>query len=204
MICLTLRENGKGSPMSGEEKIHVRYSREEDAEAVFQAMCYVKERLANPSVYVADDLPYVKRHIEKDGFTLIAERSGVLAGFLIVHLPGLGEENLGREIGMEEEDLMRCAHIESEAVLPEYRGRGIQRLLLREAEKALLCRGYFFTMMTVSPENPYSLRNALALGYQIMLTKEKYGGLMRHILLKKLPAQGKPKMDEEIGDKESS
>lgn len=41
-------------------------------------------------------------------------------------------------------------------------------------------------MCTVHPENYYSRNNVIRQGYEVVLTKEKYGGYIRDILLKKL------------------
>ena len=41
-------------------------------------------------------------------------------------------------------------------------------------------------MCTIHPDNIYSMQNALKLGYKNILTKEKYGGKIRAIMLKEV------------------
>ena len=41
-------------------------------------------------------------------------------------------------------------------------------------------------MVTIGPENQYSLRNLIKEGYEIIDTRRMYEGAMRHILRKKL------------------
>jgi hypothetical protein len=59
--------------------------------------------------------------------------------------------------------------------------------LVRQAfELAEVRQPGVYLMTTVSPRNPHSLRNMQAEGFQILLKKEKYGGLERYLLGKQL------------------
>ena len=111
--------------------------------------------------------------------------NGEIAGFFLIHIPGLTEKNLGRSLGLPAEELPAVAHMDSAAVLPAYRGNGLQARLLREAERRLAGGPYSIWMSTVHPDNRYSLANMLAQGYQVAATMKKYGGLDRHILIKR-------------------
>ena len=120
------------------------------------------------------------------GFFAVEETSGKTAAVFTVDIPGNSSENLGREIGLQEDQFSLVAHMDTAAVLPEYRGNHLQVLLMQTAEQELKERGYRYLMCTVHPENPYSLHNVLRQGYQVVAEKEKYGGLRRNILLKQL------------------
>ena len=100
--------------------------------------------------------------------------------------PGLSEENLGRDINLSETDLLKVAHMDSVAVLPQYRGHGLQNKLMQAAEAEARQRGYRYLMCTVHPDNHYSKNNVLKQGYHVIATKEKYGGYTRNILLKEI------------------
>ena len=77
------------------------------------------------------------------------------------------------------------ANADSAIVHPDYRGNGLQRKLL-EAALGLLRPGIVGIGATVSPENQYSLNNALASGFEIVCRREMYGGYDRYLLAKKL------------------
>ena len=62
---------------------------------------------------------------------------------------------------------------------------GNQRKLL-EAALARLRPGIVGIGATVSPENQYSLNNALASGFEIVCRREMYGGYDRYLLAKRL------------------
>lgn len=73
--------------------------------------------------------------------------------------------------------------MDSAAVYPEYRGQGLQKRLLEEAEKEIRRAGKRILLCTVHPDNPYSLQNVLKQGYTIQKRAEKYGSV-RYILRK--------------------
>ena len=79
----------------------------------------------------------------------------------------------------------RLANADSAIVHPDYRGNGLQRKLL-EAALTRLRPGIVGIGATVSPENQYSLNNALASGFEIVCRREMYGGYDRYLLAKRL------------------
>ena len=103
----------------------------------------------------------------------------------MVRFPKESKDNLGDYLELSQPQLMEVAHMESIAVLPEFQGRHIQKSLIEWAE-SYLKNDYSYCMATVHPENVYSLNNFLSLGYKIVVTTKKYGGLPRHVLYKTL------------------
>lgn len=110
----------------------------------------------------------------------LAEAEGRLAAVFSIICPGLRDFNLGYEIGLPEEDLLRVTHMDTAAVHPDFRGRGLQRKMMFEAEKALKGR---VLLCTIHPDNRFSLGNALRLGYRIEREVARYGSV-RYILRK--------------------
>lgn len=164
----------------------LRLAEHADARAIHQIMTIAGQTAATPDLYFVDTLEFVEQHIAYEGFIVVALVEAELAGFQIVRLPGMAEDNLGRELGLKESELRLVAHVESAAVLPTHRGHGIQRAMIAEAERLLLGLGYRWLMCTVHPENEHSLRNLTALGYSIVATKDKYGSYRRHVMMKAL------------------
>lgn len=159
----------------------------EDVPVVHEIMRETVAALPRKEFFVDDDREYLEDHIERDGFTLLALHGADCAGFLMVDLPGHKEKNLARDLGWPADLLDKCAHIDSVCVRPAYRGNGLQKLLVREGEARLTEMGIPHFLATVHPENAASLKSLLALGYQIGATKDKYGGIPRHILFKSAP-----------------
>ena len=167
--------------------VTIRLATEADLESILTIVETAVKNLADPSLFVPDDRDFFRRLFAGGGFVLLAEVDGRIAGYLAVTYPGKNADNLGWDLGFSENQLSRIAHMESAAVLPEFRGQGLQKQLMSEAE-AFLPSGISYAMATVSPQNPASLNSMLRLGYTIEKTMQKYGGLERHIMVKRLPS----------------
>lgn len=166
-------------------EIIYRLAQTKDLDAIMNLMENTVQAMADTSLYVADDRATVLKHIGDEGEIVLA-KAGTLAGFLMVRYPGLAGDNLGRDLGLDEKELLKVAHMESTAVASDFRGQGIMAALIRYGEALAQNRGCKYSMCTVSPDNPWSLSNMLARGYEIAATVPKYGGVLRHILMRRL------------------
>ena len=164
-------------------KFTIKIAEPKDVTNIHNLMENVYENLEDKSLFFCDDLDYVQRHIKNEGFAIKVEQNGKLVASLIVRFPGNAEDNLGRDVGLEE--IHKVAHIESIVVDAKYRGNGLQDKMIKFAEEVIFRRGYTYLMATVSPDNKHSLDNFERNGYEVKKVKEKYGGLRRAILLKK-------------------
>lgn len=79
-----------------------------------------------------------------------------------------------------------CADIDGIIVLPEYRGNGLQKILVNYLEKRARELGIQNILAEVTFGNEYSLRNLQNLGYEIKTWYQKDKNIKRHILLKRL------------------
>lgn len=170
-------------------EFEIRKAGLEDAQVIADVIQEVFLSMEQKEWYVADNADYTKEMLSTGKgmvYKAIEKESGQLAGVLMITFPGLSEENLGNDIGFSKEQLLKTVHMESAAVLPKYRGNHLQYLLMQKAEGEAAEMGYCYLMCTIHPENRYSKGNATRQGYHVMKTKEKYGGLLRDILLKTL------------------
>ena len=58
--------------------------------------------------------------------------------------------------------------------------------LLKYAENLIDPTRYTYLLATVSPDNIPSMKTLTKLGYEVMMTKEKYEGVLRNIMMKKI------------------
>lgn len=147
----------------------------------------VWELLEDKDVFAVENLTkeWFATYLGGRGFCVTARAAdGELAGLLAVCFPGLDEDNLGHDIGLTDEALMNVCLMDIAAVAPEHRGHHLEQRLLLLAEAQLAGTPYRTLMCSVSPHNPPSLHSVEKCGYRVVLTKEKYGGHLRHILLK--------------------
>lgn len=211
-----------------------------DAHEIWTVMDTCSKTMEHKDYFICDDLNYVQDILSGHGFAVVAcEKSGKIAGNLLVKYPGLTEENLGYDvfisydkktfpassfkeqvsykfcgfnnkslihnptlisekfcesdeksfthnIALTSENLNRVVHMDSASVLPEHRGHGLEYKMIAFAETLIDISKYCYSFATVAPENIASLKSLEKNGYQVMATKEKYGGVMRCVMMKKL------------------
>lgn len=161
--------------------IRISFACKEDVPAIFEIMESTYQKMERRDWFCIDDISFLYRHVCDEGFILKAEVSGELAGFLTVRYPGSAQDNLGSYLHLSADEKSLVAHMESAAVKEAFRGRGIQKKLMEEAEEILWQKGYRYLMGTAHPENQYSVNNFLKLGYEIVAEDLKYGGLPRYV-----------------------
>lgn len=141
----------------------------------------------NKDLFAVENLTeeWFATYLSPRGFCVTARtEDGELAGVLACCYPGLDEDNLGHDLGYTEAELMRVCLMDIGAVAPEHRGHRLEQRMLLFAEAYVAGTDYVHLLCSVSPHNPASLHSVQKCGYQIMLTKMKYEGHLRHILLK--------------------
>lgn len=162
---------------------------EKDYLEIAELILKVWREMKHKEWFVADNAEYTYGCLHSGrgvAYIAVDVSDGKKAGVFMVTYPGKSEENLGRDIGLPEEDLEKVAHMDSAVVLPAYRGNRLQYRLMQTAEEELIRCGYQYLCCTIHPENSYSRNNALRQGYELLVTKEKYGGFRRDILMKRI------------------
>ena len=159
-----------------------------DAYTIWQIMDTCAQAMEHKEHFICDDLDYVKDILSGQGFAIVAcDIDEKIVGNLLVKYPGLDEENLGYDVFPEDTDaLAKVLHMDSASVLPEHRGYGLESRMITYAESLINTSKYHYSFATVAPENLASLKSLERNGYQVMVTKEKYGGLMRCVMMKTL------------------
>lgn len=169
-------------------KIMFRRADAEDAEEVYRLMMEVYEEMIHKEYFVPEKREDIVSYTKDQGMVFVAyDEKERLAGYFIVAFPK-ESENLASEIGLSPEEQKKAVHMESCCVRKEYRGHGIQKEFFQIVEQCIDRKKYRYLLGTVAPGNISSLRNFQECGYHCVMTKEKYGGLLRHIMMKVLGA----------------
>lgn len=168
--------------------ITIRKGRPADLEAFLAFTRAVRDAMDNTEWFALDPDDEL-RALTADGSMefWMAESGGRLAAVFSIIRPGLRDFNLGYDLGFGEEDLLRVTHMDTAAVHPDFRGQGLQKRMMAQAEDSLSGR---ILLCTIHPDNRYSLGNARALGYRVEKQVQKYGSI-RFILRKDGPCRGK-------------
>lgn len=99
---------------------------------------------------------------------------------------GYEKGNYGYDLGLEGDQLLKVAQVESTVVRSDYRGNGLQKILCQKIEDIAKDDKIKILTSTASPYNKYSVNTFKNLGYEIKKDKIKYGGLRRYVLAKEL------------------
>lgn len=169
----------------------IKQAKEQEGSEIYDFMQRIYEGIPDKSWFSLDNEEKILRYVATSGFALKVEAylggsKYELAGIFIARTSELGEENLGKYLNLNEEELTRVAHMEIAMVDEEVRGKGLQKGLMEVAEEHLKFLGYHWLMGTAHPENVYSVNNFRKLGYEIVAEDLKYGGLPRYIFCKKI------------------
>lgn len=168
------------------DNIVIEIAKKEDAEEIHNIMKTVYDNMNNKDFYVCDDLNYVKTQLKGDkGFGVVARNSDnkIVASF-IIRYPMQSKDNLGNDVNLPKDKLNYVVHMETTVVLPEYRGRHLQKTMLSYIENLIDKKRFNIFMATVAPGNIPSCKTFENTGYTKVLTKIKYGNLLRNIYMK--------------------
>ncbi len=148
--------------------------------------------------FIDDGEDFIAAHMGQSnaGYTLKYLVGDVMAGYLIIHNPGLTPGNLGYHLSFTDEQLLRVRHLESACVLPAYRGRGIQQKLMAEAIRLLRTdRGVGYILCTVHPDNRFSRKNIEKQGLRAARQIEEHGNWPRLVMALDLQADSAGGLD---------
>lgn len=192
MVCFdenTKQEYEKAARKEQNHTFQIRFAGEADLDQVMELLEEIQKKMEYPEWFAVDDREFMQERFADngEGFAVIAQtEDGTVAGCFLVDIPAEDERNMGYDLGYTKEQRAFTAHMDMAVVSPSFRGYHLQDLMMEKCEEELKERGFVYLMATVHPDNRYSLQNVIKRGYKIMATKEKYGGLIRHILCKKI------------------
>ena len=126
-----------------------------------------------------------ERGARRNDLCIGAWQGSRLGGYLIVRFCGRSAHNYAAFMDVPRTEWEHWANADSAIVHADFRGNGLQRLML-EAALPLFPKKITHIGATVSPQNQYSLHNALASGFAIVSRREMYGGHDRYLLAKEL------------------
>ncbi len=134
---------------------------------------------------VGDQIDTLSARVDAEYVTLKSSegQQGLVAGYFLLRLPNAQDaDNLGRDANLAAGDLSLVAHLESVAVHPAFRGRGLARIMAKRLVEKARAAGKKHLFATVAPDNTASLAMLASLGLTVYHTRPKYAGLVRHIM----------------------
>ena len=164
--------------------IEIRKGTSADLDAYAELLYNVHKNMSNKEWFYLDSREELQQQMDEGIMELwLAVDGEMVVGAFDLLVPGLRPINYGYALGFTKEELLQAVNMDSAAVHPDYRGRGIQRKLLQMAEVWLKEQGKRILLCTVHPENTYSLGNVRNLGYTVQKKIPIYGSV-RYVLRK--------------------
>jgi len=162
----------------------------DDIEALLVLQKEVYQSIENKKLYQMRKKEEFIEYLNNGGLFLGVFVKNQLIAARITDVPGLQTHNYGYLLNYSKEDLLKSIHFKIILVRPKYRGNGLQIRTMGLIEKMFIHKGYQYGLCRISPDNYYSLANALHFGLEIKAIKafknqEKY---IRCILSKDLDA----------------
>ena len=143
--------------------------------------------------YAKGDTDFLRRNtaktfavcFEPPSVTIGAFLDGVMIAFGMLHAAGNNKENLAYDVEQIENPLDN-ANVKLTIVRPDYRGNGLQAMLIDKLTEHAKANGFTWSCSTASPNNIWSMNNLQKCGFTQVKLLQKYGGMQRALLCKKL------------------
>lgn len=151
----------------------------------------VYSSIQNRDIFMPSDRNDNAGYLEAPNFVIGCFDGDTMVAYCSFDLPGENACNYGWDLGWQLEKTVSAAKLDTIVVHPSYRGNHLQQQLisytLEVAQKENeINRSIRYILTTVSPENKHSLHNVQAMGFEILMQKQKYGGKERFILCREL------------------
>lgn len=163
----------------------IRKCEETDLFDILKLQQKIYDDLSDPGLYSLVDEEEIVESLKLDhcyGVYL----DDKLVAFTMMIDNRISVRNYGNLVNYTPEQQRKCVSMEITIVDEPCRGYGLQRHFVELREEIARNLGATEAMVTIGPENQYSLRNLIKEGYEIIDTRRMYEGAMRHILRKKL------------------
>ncbi|PEB83331.1 N-acetyltransferase [Bacillus nitratireducens] len=180
----------EGTLKQNNDPFHVTLLSLEHMEQILSLQNVVVEALEDKGRLQPLSLEEFQYILEGNGMMIGAFIENELIAFRALLVPPIDDEHLGLDIGLSENELHRVIYQEISNVHPNCRGNGMQKILATVIMDELQKEDskYDYVCCTVAPFNIPSLKDKFAQGMEIAALKEKYGGSMRYVFVKKLRA----------------
>ncbi len=145
----------------------------------------IYDDLSDPGLYALVDEEDILESLKLDHcFTVYQD--GRLVAFTMMIDNRSSSRNYGTYLDYTPDQQRRCVSLEISIVDESCRGYGLQRYFVELRERVARDLGAAEALVTIGPENKYSLQNLMREGYEIIDTRQMYEGAVRHILRKEL------------------
>ncbi|MGA5898679.1 GNAT family N-acetyltransferase [Streptomyces venetus] len=147
----------------------------------------IRASLADPDVFQTSTAEFVAYCLADGGLCYgVSHGTGTVA-YRMVYFPRDRDFNLAKDLPLPPAEYGRVAHWDTIAVLPEWRGHGLARLMNGRALDDVSGLGIRHLCATSSPRNPAGVGSLMRAGFRPVRLVRKFGGKLRFLFYRPTP-----------------
>ncbi len=160
----------------------LRFLGHDDLSALEEFRAFIFGQLPDIDAYFPETPEFAAQHLGERGVTLGLEAEGRLVACAVVGLPRPGMPAFVDDLPHPQPKLLSTAHIASCMVHPDFRGNGLQPLLVSMRALFALGAGRPHLFSRVALSNPISLANLLNAGFAVRRVLVMHSGRLRYLV----------------------
>ena len=164
--------------------IKIRQLNNNDIDDILNLYEYTISRLKDPTILRNSSKELLLQSISNENiaYGIFIEKELIAIGIAVDPKP----PEVDLRINLQKYKIDKAMDLKVIIVKENYRGNGLQKILIVLLEKQAKQKGYTHFCVSISPNNLYSSNNFIELGYQKDHTEIIYDGLLRDIYVKQL------------------
>lgn len=160
----------------------------EDLGLILELQERIRSGLADTSTFQTSTPEFISYCLADGGHCYGVSRGGETVAYRMVYFPRDRAFNLAKDTALPPAEYSRVAHWDTIAVLPQWRGFQLARLLNTRALADLVETDIRHLLATSSPANPHGVRSLLEAGFRPVRLVRKFGGRLRFLCYRPSPA----------------
>ncbi|MEU8844732.1 GNAT family N-acetyltransferase [Streptomyces sp. NPDC048564] len=152
----------------------------------------IKSALPDPDVFQTSTPEFISYCLADGGLCYGVSRGSETVAYRMVYFPRDRDFNLAKDTPLPPSEYGRVAHWDTIAVLPEWRGHGLARLMNTRALADVAAHDIGHLYATSSPMNPHGVGSLLAAGFRPVRLVTKFGGKLRFLFHRPTPNSWAP------------
>lgn len=165
-----------------EYKYQIRFVDKTYLKEVLELEQFVLEKLIDKDLFAPAPAGSYEEILNNRGKLIGVFINDKLIGMSSIYFPNGDDDNIGKDVGLENEEIYKVVYLCNAVVHPDFRGQGLINKLFTYLIDEVKRKGEWrYIIATASPKNYASAKNILSAGLKIIKMKVKFGGYIRFI-----------------------
>ncbi|MFF8845271.1 GNAT family N-acetyltransferase [Streptomyces sp. NPDC015127] len=152
-----------------------------DLDLVLDLQERIRSSLADQDIFQPSTPEFIAYCLTDGGNCYGVTHGSRTVAYRMVYFPRERDFNLAKDTSLPPSEHTRVGHWDTIAVLPEWRGHGLARLMNTRALADLADSDIRHLFATSSPKNPHGVRSLLEAGFRPVELVRKFGGKLRFL-----------------------